>query len=107
MAYLRRREDILSAELELAKQEAARVRNDAAIAVRTAEAAKAQMSSQAERARQSSRTEEDHAVLMQKVEQLNWLRDSNNKLRCALLTPCALFYIGFNMHVLLMLLQLI
>lgn len=83
MAYLRKEQAILSTELDAARQEAARLRNDSIIARRMADAANAQMASQAERAQQSARTEEDHAVLMQKVEQLNWLRDSNDKLRCA------------------------
>jgi len=82
VAYLRKEQAILSTELDAARQEAARLRNDSIIARRMADAANAQMASQAERARQSARTDEDHAVLMQKVEQLNWLRDSNDKLRC-------------------------
>lgn len=83
VAHLRKQQDILSAELDLAQQESARLRNDLSVARRLADAASAQMADQTERARQSVRTEEEHAALMQKVEQLNWLRDSNNKLRCA------------------------
>ncbi len=83
VAHLRKQQDILSAELDLAQQESARLRNELSVARRLADSASAQMASQTERARQSARTEEEHAALMQKVEQLNWLRDSNNKLRCA------------------------
>ncbi|CAL8467199.1 g6735 [Coccomyxa elongata] len=81
VGHLRKQQDILSAELDLAQQESARLRNDLSVARRLADAASAQMASQTDRARQSARTEEEHAALMQKVEQLNWLRDSNNKLR--------------------------
>ena len=87
MTYLRRQEEILSALLDKEKQANARLQSESLTARRMADAAEAQMASQAERARQSARTEEDHAALMHKVEQLNWLRDSNEKLRCALLTP--------------------
>ena len=79
--YLRKQQDILSAELQLAKQESARLRSDAAIARRAAEAANAQLAGQAERSRASARTEEEHAALMQKMEQLNLLRESNAALR--------------------------
>ena len=80
--YLRKQQDILSAELQLAKQESARLRSDAATARRAAEAANAQLAGQAERSRASARTEEEHAALMQKMEQLNLLRESNAALRC-------------------------
>ncbi len=80
--YLRKQQDILSAELQLARQESARLRSDAAIARRAAEAANAQLAGQAERSRASARTEEEHAALMQKMEQLNLLRESNAALRC-------------------------
>ncbi|KAK9917001.1 hypothetical protein WJX75_009773 [Coccomyxa subellipsoidea] len=81
VTYLRRQEEILSALLDKEKQANARLQSESLTARRMADAAEAQMASQAERARQSARTEEDHAALMHKVEQLNWLRDSNEKLR--------------------------
>jgi nucleoprotein TPR len=81
VAYLRRQESILSAELQLARQEAMRLRSEAANARRAADEASAALTSQAERARQSMRTAEEHAALMQKVEQLNLLRESNAALR--------------------------
>lgn len=86
--YLRKQQDILSAELQLAQQESSRLRNEAALARRAAEAANAQLAGQAERSRASARTEEEHTALMQKLEQLNLLRESNAALRCVL--PCAL-----------------
>ena len=81
--YLRKQQDILSAELQLAQQESSRLRNEAALARRAAEAANAQLAGQAERSRASARTEEEHTALMQKLEQLNLLRESNAALRCA------------------------
>lgn len=83
VAYLRRQQAILSAELQLARQEAVRLRSEAANARRSAEEANAQLVSHAERARENARTSEEHAALMQKVDQLNLLRESNATLRCA------------------------
>lgn len=42
----------------------------------------AQLGAEAERTRRGARAEEEHAALMQKVDQLNLLRESNVMLRC-------------------------
>ncbi len=52
------------------------------MAKRAAEEARAQLGAEVERARSAVRAEQDQAVLMQKLEQFNLLRESNATLRC-------------------------
>ena len=80
--YLRKRTEVLQTELQLAEQSAARLRSEAAIAKRAAEQASAQLSSQLEQSRQALRTESDHQASMAQQEQINLLRESNQKFRC-------------------------
>jgi hypothetical protein len=58
------------------------------VARQSAEEARAQLSTETERARSAVRAEQDQAALMQKLEQFNLLRESNAQLRWAV-APCA------------------
>ena len=51
------------------------------MARQAAEEARAQLSTETERARSSVRAEQDQAALVQKLEQFNLLRESNAQLR--------------------------
>ena len=82
--YLRKQNEVLSTELQLAEQTASRLRSEAAIAKRAADQASAQLISQMEQSRQSQRTESDHRASMAQQEQINLLRESNQALRYAL-----------------------
>ena len=82
--YLRKQNEVLSTELQLAEQTAARLRSEATIAKRAADQASAQLISQMEQSRQSQRTESDHRASMAQQEQINLLRESNQALRYAL-----------------------
>lgn len=66
---------------QLAEREVARLRQESSVAKRAAEEARAQLSAEVERARSAVRAEQDQAVLMQKLEQFNLLRESNATLR--------------------------
>ena len=57
------------------------MRQEAAVAKRAAEEARAQLASEGERARSAVRAEQEQAALMQKLEQFNLLRESNATLR--------------------------
>ena len=54
---------------------------EAALARQSAEEARAQLGAEVERARSAVRAEADQAELMQRLEQLNLLRESNAQLR--------------------------
>ena len=82
--YLRKQNEVLSTELQLAEQTASRLRSEATIAKRAADQASAQLISQMEQSRQSQRTESDHRASMAQQEQINLLRESNQALRYAL-----------------------
>ena len=82
--YLRKQNEVLSTELQLAEQTALRLRSEATIAKRAADQASAQLISQMEQSRQSQRTESDHRASMAQQEQINLLRESNQALRYAL-----------------------
>lgn len=84
--YLRKQNEVLSTELQLAEQTAARLRSEAVIARRTADQASAQLTSQMEQSRQSLRTESDHKASVAQQEQINLLRESNQALRSAIST---------------------
>lgn len=79
--YLRKQNEVLQTELQLAEQTAARLRSEAALARRAADQASAQLTSQMEQSRQSLRTESDHQASMAQQEQINLLRESNQALR--------------------------
>ena len=82
--YLRKQNEVLSTELQLAEQTASRLRSEATIAKRAADQASAQLISQMQQSRQSQRTESDHRASMAQQEQINLLRESNQALRYAL-----------------------
>ena len=86
--YLRKQNEVLSTELQLAEQAAARLRSEATIARRAADQASAQLISQMEQSRQSQRTESDHRASMAQQEQINLLRESNQALRYASYDVC-------------------
>ena len=81
--YLRKQNEVLSTELQLAEQTASRLRSEATSAKRAADQASAQLVSQMEQSRQSQRTESDHRASMAQQEQINLLLESNQALRYA------------------------
>ena len=46
-----------------------------------------QLGAEAERSRRGAKAEQEHAALMEKVDQLNLLRESNATLRCGSKLP--------------------
>ena len=78
---LRREREAVEINLQLAERDNARLRQEATVAKRAAEEARAQLGAELERQRASVRDEAKHGELLQKVEQFNLLRESNAALR--------------------------
>ena len=83
LRLLRQEREAAEINLHLAEREVGRLRQEASVAKRAAEEARAQLGAEVERARSAVRDEQDQAALMAKLEQFNLLRESNATLRWA------------------------
>jgi nucleoprotein TPR len=81
VAYLRREKDTVECRLQLKEQELARVSQQCQFAVREADSVRAQLVVETERARAAVKAEAEQAQLMQQIQHLNLLRESNATLR--------------------------
>ena len=81
LRLLRQEREAAEINLQLAEREVGRLRQEASVAKRAAEEARAQLGAEVERARSAVRDEQDQAALMAKLEQFNLLRESNATLR--------------------------
>ena len=81
LKFLRREKETLSVEVSLLKQERARWKKQAETAQEVAADAKARLESALKSKADTVRGEEEHKALLNQVEQLNILRESNSTLR--------------------------
>ncbi|KAH9018599.1 TPR/MLP1/MLP2-like protein-domain-containing protein [Lactarius pseudohatsudake] len=79
--YLRKEKEIVDMQLELGKQENARLKTQIGHVTRDLEDTKATLSDERERAASVAATDAQHAELVEKIQQLNLLRESNATLR--------------------------
>ena len=79
--YLRREKETSDCQLSLLKQENVRLRKQVEHAMHSADDAKARLSAEIGKRKDESLVEQKHASLLEKVEQLNLLRESNAGLR--------------------------
>jgi nucleoprotein TPR len=81
LRLLRREREAAEINLQLAERELVRLRQEAVVARRAAEEARAQLAAEMERQRSAVRDESGQEELLQKMEQFNLLRESNAALR--------------------------
>ncbi|KAH9955053.1 TPR/MLP1/MLP2-like protein-domain-containing protein [Russula dissimulans] len=81
-AYLRKEKEIVDMQLELGKQENGRLKTQIGYLTRDLEDTRATLSDERERAASSAGTDAQHAELVEKIQKLNLLRESNATLRC-------------------------
>ncbi|KAH8980106.1 hypothetical protein EDB92DRAFT_1901586 [Lactarius akahatsu] len=79
--YLRKEKEIVDMQLELGKQENARLKTQIGHLTRDLEDTRATLSDERERAASVAATDAQHAELVEKIQQLNLLRESNATLR--------------------------
>ncbi|KAH9018595.1 hypothetical protein EDB85DRAFT_604226 [Lactarius pseudohatsudake] len=79
--YLRKEKEIVDIQLELGKQENARLKTQIGHVTRDLEDTRATLSDERERAASVAATDAQHAELVEKIQQLNLLRESNATLR--------------------------
>ncbi|KAH9056279.1 hypothetical protein EDB87DRAFT_1637584 [Lactarius vividus] len=79
--YLRKEKEIVDMQLELGKQENARLKTQIGHVTRDLEDTRATLSDERERAASVAATDAQHAELVEKIQQLNLLRESNATLR--------------------------
>ncbi|KAH9955059.1 TPR/MLP1/MLP2-like protein-domain-containing protein [Russula dissimulans] len=79
--YLRKEKEIVDMQLELGKQENGRFKTQIGYLTRDLEDTRATLSDERERAASSAGTDAQHAELVEKIQQLNLLRESNATLR--------------------------
>ncbi|KAH9992148.1 hypothetical protein BJV77DRAFT_1067895 [Russula vinacea] len=79
--YLRKEKEIVDMQLELGKQENARLKTQIGHLARDLEDTRATLSDERERAASVAATDTQHAELVEKIQQLNLLRESNATLR--------------------------
>ncbi|KAH9955068.1 TPR/MLP1/MLP2-like protein-domain-containing protein, partial [Russula dissimulans] len=80
-AYLRKEKEIVDMQLELGKQENGRLKTQIGYLTRDLEDTRATLSDERERAASSAGTDAQHAELVEKIQQLNLLRERNATLR--------------------------
>ncbi|KAF8318500.1 hypothetical protein DL93DRAFT_2054404 [Clavulina sp. PMI_390] len=81
IAYLRREKDILQLQHDLNKQENTRLRTHNDRLTQTIEDHRKQLTEERERASRSVMSADQHADLLEKIQQINLLRESNTTLR--------------------------
>lgn len=81
LRLLRQEREAAQINLSLAERELVRLRQEAVVARRAAEEARAQLAAEAERTRNAMRDETSQEEILQRVEQFNLLRESNAALR--------------------------
>ncbi|KAH9977476.1 hypothetical protein BJV74DRAFT_946992 [Russula compacta] len=79
--YLRKEKEIVDMQLELCKQENARLKTQIGHLNRDLEDTRATLSDERERAASVAATDTQHAELVEKIQQVNLLRESNATLR--------------------------
>ncbi|KAF8265884.1 hypothetical protein EI94DRAFT_1734451 [Lactarius quietus] len=79
--YLRKEKEIVDMQLELGKQENARLKAQIGHVTRDLEDTRTMLSDERERAASVAATDAQHAELVEKIQQLNVLRESNATLR--------------------------
>ncbi|KAH9952843.1 hypothetical protein BC827DRAFT_1285905 [Russula dissimulans] len=79
--YLRKEKEIVDIQLELGKQENGRLKTQIGYLTRDLEDTRATLSDERECAASSAGTDAQHAELVEKIQQLNLLRESNATLR--------------------------
>ncbi|KAI0260660.1 hypothetical protein BC834DRAFT_925773 [Gloeopeniophorella convolvens] len=79
--YLRKEKEIVDMQLELSKQENARLKAQLGHLARDLDDTRATLSDERERAAASATSDAQHAELVEKIQQLNLLRESNATLR--------------------------
>ena len=79
--WLRQERETARQELALSQQEAMRLRQDCTRHQREAAAAQAEAQAARDRTRQEVRGREEHTAHLQRLDQLNLLRESNTTLR--------------------------
>lgn len=79
--YLRKEKEIVDMQLELGKQETARLKTQIGHVTRDLEDTRTTLSDERERAASVAATDAQHAELVEKIQQLNLLRESNATLR--------------------------
>ncbi|KAI0087040.1 hypothetical protein BDY19DRAFT_324018 [Irpex rosettiformis] len=81
VAYLRKEKDIVDLQLELSKQENVRFKTQIEHLNHSLEEARKTLSEERERAMEAAASEAQHAELMERINQLTLLRESNASLR--------------------------
>ncbi|KAK7048611.1 protein MLP1 [Favolaschia claudopus] len=81
VAYLRKEKEIVDLQLELSKQENARLKTQIEHLTQTLKDTRATLSEERERAVESATSSAQHAELVERINQLNILRESNATLR--------------------------
>ncbi|KAG2010159.1 hypothetical protein CC2G_013002 [Coprinopsis cinerea AmutBmut pab1-1] len=81
VSYLRKEKEIVELQLELGKQENARLKSQIEHLSQSLEEARTTISEERERAVQSAASAAQHAELVEKMQQINVLRESNSLLR--------------------------
>ncbi|KAI0062383.1 hypothetical protein BV25DRAFT_683663 [Artomyces pyxidatus] len=81
ITYLRKEKEIVDMQYELSKQENARLKAQIGHLTHDLEETRATLSEERERAVSSAATDAQHAELVEKIQQLNLLRESNATLR--------------------------
>ncbi|KAF7966386.1 hypothetical protein HWV62_38881 [Athelia sp. TMB] len=81
VSYLRREKEIVDLQLELSKQENVRLKSQIEHLSQSLEETRASLSEERERAVEAAASEAQHAELVERINQLNILRESNATLR--------------------------
>lgn len=81
VAYLRKEKEIVDLQLELSKQETTRLKTQIEHLSQTLQDTRATLSEERERAAESAASAAQHAELLERINQLNILRESNATLR--------------------------
>ena len=79
--YLRREKDILQLQVDSAQQESKRLKGQLEVLNRTLDDAKLQLREEREQSKHAEETSRQHGELLQKINELNILRESNSTLR--------------------------
>ncbi|KAG8987496.1 hypothetical protein FRB90_003320, partial [Tulasnella sp. 427] len=81
VAYLRREKEIVDLQLDLSRQETVRLRSQIDHLTKSLDETRTQLTTEREQAANSAHTATQHAELVEKINQLNILRESNATLR--------------------------